>query len=350
LAIVFLMPMVSYAAPSQKLMQVAFFNKPHAAVLTSIATRVWDNAARIIGKKYVLVKANSKTQALEWLRQGKVALVAGPMHMHKKDNDIDYINSYIHNSIGIVIPERGNVGFIKTMEGYFEALFGMTVAAIFLIIIIFGILIWMVERRKNHVMYSSSPVKGISTSIWNCLVTFSTVGYGDIVPKTPLGRILTGMWIIISLFLVSVFVASITSELTYMKTKFDNLGSLSDLYDKKVAVIKGEPGSVVMAKRYHTYIVKFDNLRDMVNAVETKKVTAGFANLFLLKEYLTGHLDDKITLTPYELNLGDYAFALQMNNPIQPELTRALYTLSEVGRVRSIIEDYVGPLRAEKKG
>ena len=42
-------------------------------------------------------------------------------------------------------------------------------------------------------------------AIYFCVVTLATVGYGDIVPKTPLGKIFTAFYILIGIGIIAFF-------------------------------------------------------------------------------------------------------------------------------------------------
>ncbi len=342
-------PLAVSSAPKVKVFKVAYFTEPHVEALTNIAIGIWSEAAAVLTERYVLVKASSKQQALQWLQEKKVRVVLGPLQIKDHYGGVDFVNSYIHNSVGIVVPEQVRVSFFAMLKGYFEALFGVTIVSIIVVMILFSVLMWFVERKKNSSMYPSSPLKGIGDSIWNCLVTFAAVGYGDIVPKTVFGRIIMSMWILLSLFLVSVFVASITSELTYIKTNMDKLANLSQLYDRKVAVIKGDEDALLVADRYHVRPVLVSNLNELIDYVAKQKVLAGFAHIYVLAMYVNQHPDSKVILTPYELMLGNYAIGLRTDDPLQLPLTRLLYTFSEVNRIGEKIGHTIGPMRVEKQ-
>jgi voltage-gated potassium channel len=64
--------------------------------------------------------------------------------------------------------------------------------AVFAIVIIVGALMYQIEGEDNG--FTSIP-----TSMYWAIVTVTTVGYGDISPKTVMGRILASMLMIVGL-------------------------------------------------------------------------------------------------------------------------------------------------------
>ena len=51
-------------------------------------------------------------------------------------------------------------------------------------------IVWLLEvlNNKSH-QFSRQYVTGISTALWWSIITTSTVGYGDFVPATALGKL-----------------------------------------------------------------------------------------------------------------------------------------------------------------
>ena len=54
-----------------------------------------------------------------------------------------------------------------------------------------------------------------STSIWNVVVTMTTVGYGDVFPKSYFGRLLGTFICLWGVLLVSLFVVTISEALEF---------------------------------------------------------------------------------------------------------------------------------------
>lgn len=61
---------------------------------------------------------------------------------------------------------------------------------VFLFILAFiGTLLWLAERKVSPDQFPSEPIRGIANGIWCAIVSMSTTGYGDIAPRTFMGRI-----------------------------------------------------------------------------------------------------------------------------------------------------------------
>ncbi|XP_068724679.1 uncharacterized protein [Montipora capricornis] len=77
-----------------------------------------------------------------------------------------------------------------------------------------GIIIWLLERRKNPLEFPSSFWQGFREGTWWALVTMTTVGYGDKSPKSFLARVYSAAWMILGIIILSAFTAEVSSGLT----------------------------------------------------------------------------------------------------------------------------------------
>ena len=96
-----------------------------------------------------------------------------------------------------------------------------------LIIIIYGKLFWFCGREYNEDLDSSN--RPAATGMWRGVVTMTTLGYGDVTPKTSAGKILTSLCVVIGLLKLSL----LTGTLIFVVTE---KGSL--LIKNQVVVVK----------------------------------------------------------------------------------------------------------------
>ncbi|HSP41208.1 MAG TPA: ion transporter [Gillisia sp.] len=86
------------------------------------------------------------------------------------------------------------------------------VFAVFVLCIIMGTVMFLVEGPENG--YTSIPI-----SIYWCIVTLTTVGFGDIHPVTPLGRFIASLIMITGYGIIAVPTGIVTAELTKARDK-----------------------------------------------------------------------------------------------------------------------------------
>ena len=81
--------------------------------------------------------------------------------------------------------------------------------------IIFGTIMYMVED-------DSSGFTSIPRSIYWCIVTMTTVGYGDIAPITPLGQFIASIIMVLGYGIIAVPTGIVSAEFTSQAFKVDN--------------------------------------------------------------------------------------------------------------------------------
>lgn len=93
---------------------------------------------------------------------------------------------------------------------------GIFLAFVLLLSVVLGAMVYVVEGRVND-MFSSIP-----QSIYWAIVTITTVGYGDISPITPFGKILASLIMLLGYAILAVPTGIVTVEMTKSFKKEDN--------------------------------------------------------------------------------------------------------------------------------
>ncbi|WP_194777210.1 ion transporter [Pararhodonellum marinum] len=108
--------------------------------------------------------------------------------------------------------------YVKDAEFLSEALkasrakIQIFLATMLTIVLIAGTVMYIVEGPENG--YTSIPM-----SMYWAIVTLTTVGFGDITPITPLGKLMASLIMLVGYGIIAVPTGIVTSELTFAKTK-----------------------------------------------------------------------------------------------------------------------------------
>jgi len=86
---------------------------------------------------------------------------------------------------------------------------------VLMLVVVLGTLMYVIEGEANG--FTSIP-----TSIYWAIVTLTTVGFGDITPKTPLGQSVASFVMIIGYGIIAVPTGIVTAELTQAYRKKDS--------------------------------------------------------------------------------------------------------------------------------
>jgi voltage-gated potassium channel len=95
-----------------------------------------------------------------------------------------------------------------------RAKIGIFIFSVLVICIIFGTIMYMVESDESG--FTSIP-----KSIYWCIVTLTTVGYGDIAPASSLGQFIASVIMIMGYGIIAVPTGIVTAELTDQNKKID---------------------------------------------------------------------------------------------------------------------------------
>lgn len=95
------------------------------------------------------------------------------------------------------------VRLMREIQALSVKLLGASFSILFLTVVLGGLGFYMAERDVQEV--------GLVDSIYWALVTATTLGYGDVVPRTAVGRAVAGVVVLMGVVAVSLFTSSVVS-------------------------------------------------------------------------------------------------------------------------------------------
>ena len=111
----------------------------------------------------------------------------------------------------LVVPKDELYVVLRFMDGLENCLSTLLVAIVCSINVAF--LIWLIEHRSNE-DFDAAAGPGLWSAIWFCLVTMTTVGYGDKAPKHFLSRLICLSWMIFGLMMTAFITATIVEAMS----------------------------------------------------------------------------------------------------------------------------------------
>jgi polar amino acid transport system substrate-binding protein len=247
------------------------------------------------------------------LREGKLDLSLGP-YTATTDRLTHFrlsIPFYISN-MGIITAANNTRPFLTVMKRLFSWTVIRWFILVLVIVTIFAFFLWLAERKGNSQQFHPGP-KGVLDGIWWAFVTMSTVGYGDKIPKTSIGKILAITWMFFAISLFFVASGVISSELTISKLQ-SNIQNAEDLRAARVGAIYNS-GYAETLLRHGIKPILFHSPEAAIEAIENESIDAfvydlSFLNYILERDQKT----KKLVLIPSTLNLQYLSFITNKKN------------------------------------
>jgi voltage-gated potassium channel Kch len=107
----------------------------------------------------------------------------------------------------------------------------LTQLAILAVLVVMSgaVLVYLVESRVP-----GSPIKTFGDAVWWALATATTVGYGDVVPVTPAGRIIASLLMVFGIGSLGVFISDMAARIVKLALLGVEGGSILDREKAKI--------------------------------------------------------------------------------------------------------------------
>ncbi len=314
-----------------------FSMKTDDGTWSGISIALWKEIAGELDLRYRFIETDLQGM-LDGLKEGKYAAAVGALTVtEERETVFDFTHPFYTTGLGIAVKQEQE-SWTAVVKRFFSVDFLKVILLLSVILLIFGFLVWLLEKRKNPEQFNNS-VKGIGDGFWWAAVTMTTVGYGDKAPKTFAGRIIATIWMFTAIIIISGFTASITSSLTVSQ-----LGSAikgpEDLPGRRVASIKGSTSERYLSSHRITY-VNYANMDEGLKAVADGNVDCMVYDAPMLKYYIA---KDKFNLSVVKRVFEQqyYAIGLVQNSQHREGINRVLLEKTELPWWQDTLYQYIG--------
>ena len=150
----------------------------------------------------------------------------------------------------------------------------------------------------------------------------TTVGYGDKHQKTLGGRIVALFWMFVSVILVAVFTATITSFLT-VKQLVPSIRGLEDLKKGYVGTLPHTTSAIFLQNNYISF-KNYPSVSEGLEALNRGEIKAFFYDIPALRYWVKQQFQGKIEVLPQTYSQENYGIALTEDSPLRKMINRVL--------------------------
>lgn len=308
--------------------------------LDGISIAIWEALAQDLDLEYQLVPVDTPDDAIDQVEAGTIDVAIGPISISSsRARRVNFTQPYYESALSIAAPVSEPT-VLDRLSPFVSTAFLGGAGALLLVLFVVGALLWLVERKKNDSI-AMKPHHGIGTGVWLALVTMTTVGYGDRVPETAAGRVITGIWMLLSLVVVSSLTAFLATALTVAQLDNTTIAHAADLAERDVAVVDGTT-SVAFASRFRAKLVRKSSLEAAVRAVIDDDAKAVVYDRPILQWHLRELEAHGLTISEDRYEPLGYGFALSRDdNELAHRLDVALLGLEESKAIDEIVSRWL---------
>lgn len=304
-----------------------------------IAVELWEELAENADWNYTYKSFSSVKEALEAVKNNKIDLIAGPLSITAdRLENVSFSQPFYQSSLSILTHKED--GLWAQIKPLFSYKFFIAVAGFLFLLAMVGALFWLAERKVNPEEFSSKPTHGIGNGMWLAVVTMSTVGYGDMAPRSALGRILAGIWIVVTIVFATSMIAGIASVLTATGNSSE-VTSAEDIPGRTIASLEDAPAKDFI-KEQRGKFVGTKTLKEAIDLLKKNKVDAIVFDRPQLQYYIHNHQGEELYLPHAEYNKQGYGFAFPQGSDLVYEVNLKLLKLAENHAVKNIMEKFIG--------
>lgn len=239
-----------------------------------------------------------------------------------REERMDFAHTVTSAGLGVAVRNTRHSGWLAVASALFSSSFLKVIATLGSLLLLVGFLVWLAEHEQNPEQFGGSRARGIFSGFWWAMVTMTTVGYGDVAPRSIPGRVLGLIWMLTALVVVSFFTASITAALTVGQLS-NRIQNADDLATMRIGSVAASTSDAWLSRNNISY-ASSANLEESLRQLTANTVDAVVFDAPLLRWTIQRNFSGTLTVLPIRLERQDYAFALPTGSPLREGIDTSL--------------------------
>lgn len=270
-----------------------------------LSHKFWEMIDETVGARIEYRWYDQLDEVLTAVAEEEVDMTINPVTVTEQRMDsLDFSQPYFIS--GTAMARHAENTWVVFLKNFFSKRFLSAVGILLGVILFFGFLVWVFERKGNPEQFEPSG-KGIWDGFWWSAVTMTTVGYGDKSPTTKGGRTVAFIWMFLAILLISGLTAGIASALTVSSMEGE-VETVEDLYRFETATIAGT-GTAEFLEMYGLPNRYYTSVEEGLEAVQKGEIDIFVYDRPVLRYVLRNGDFDAVTIEDRDLKTDYYSFA-----------------------------------------
>ena len=305
---------------------------------TGFEIELWEEISKDLGLEFAYYETNMVGIFKD--------LIEGNAHVgfscitinHAREELVDFSHHTLDSGLRILVSNKKAFSLIEPVKSLFSPLVMKAMAYLGLFIIVCGHVFWLVEKGKHIISANYFP--GIFQSFWYVMVTMTTVGYGDIVPRKWVGRVLAFLVMLIGIGFFGWAVAQLSSAITLQKLHSD-ITDEHDLRNKIVATVEGTT-SIEALDDLGAIVVPVKVIDQAIEKLLKHKVDAVVFDSPTILYFARNQAAGKVAVVGNLFDLQYYGFLFPQGSELREPVNRALLKMHKTGQYDKIFNKWFG--------
>lgn len=306
---------------------------------TGLMVDMWEDISKELDLEYRYELTDMQT-LLEGLESGRFDVGLGAITITpQREVLVDFSQPVNRSGTGIAVLKSD---ISSNFAAYFWPItYAIIKLALSLLglLLISGILVWWVERRHPRDP-GHRDIDTIEDGLWWSAVTISTIGYGDKVPRTRVGRVVGIFWIFSGLVMLSLFTANASAIFTVTEVE-SKINTLSDLRKVKVAAAADSSGAEFLERENIVY-TPYENVAQAIEAMQAGTADCVVSNVPVIQYLNNTQFNDTLKIANRWLLHNNMGIALRDDSELREPLDQALLQLLSEPNWQNTLQRYLG--------
>ena len=304
---------------------------------SGLSIKSWQMVNDELEAEYDFREFDSLGDLLSAVEKGEVDLSINPITVtDQRMRKMDFSQPYFISHTGIA--KRKESSLWKYITNILSWNFISAILILVGVIFIFGLLVWLFERRGNNDEFEKGH-RGIFQGFWWSAVTMTTVGYGDKSPRTFGGRFIGFIWMFLAIIMISSLTAGIASSLTVQNMQSE-ISSVEDLDRFSTTTVSSSSAQELLDQ----YGIESEKVTDAAEGFQ--KIKKGETELFVYDQPILNYyieengLGNDLVVLQKTLKKDYYSYSFPKGSTLVKKIDPVLVGTLKTMEWNTIIKDY----------